>query len=247
MTWALIPLAFIVPYLDSTKPPYYDLTHSTAQLAYLLSRSGGKYGIPILATLMLTLLVTRRGISGARRWKEAIVVAFIAALFGGGGAALNEHVIKERIQVPRPNIVFLAGENGSGSLGMIPEEFYTSGDSGVRSELLEKSLQRLPASLQLSSAIASHWIETTGYSFPSGHSYSAMFYATFFLILASTYLKSKRIRVFYALLPWALGVCYSRAILRVHTPNDIVVGGLFGLAVGLFAWAIARSVIRRLP
>ena len=72
-----------------------------------------------------------------------------------------------------------------------------------------------------------------------------MFVATFFLMTAATYLTTKRLWMFYALLPWALAVCYSRPILRVHTPIDITVGGLQGLVVGLVAWVIARTLIRR--
>ena len=108
-----------------------------------------------------------------------------------------------------------------------------------------KSLRSVPEPVAPSSSIEAHWIEETGYSVPSGHSFSAMFFATFFLTMAATYLTTKRLWMFYALLPWALAVCYSRPILRVHTPTDITLGGLQGLALGLVAWAIARTLIRR--
>ena len=124
VTWSLVPLAFLLPLVDSTRAPYFDLTSTFSQLVYWLSQSGGKLGVSIVAVLMLTLLITRRGITFQRRWKEAGIVVLIAAICAGGGAALNEYSLKEQLKTPRPNIIWLAGENGSGPLGMTPEDFY---------------------------------------------------------------------------------------------------------------------------
>jgi len=245
VTWSFIPLTFMLPTVDSTRSPYFDLTQTFSQLAYWLSQSGGKLGVPIVAVMMLMLLVTREGITSQRRWKESSVVVLIAVFCAGGGAALNENIVKAQLKIPRPNIIWLAGDNGSGPLGMTPDDFYASGDKEARRKPLAKVLRSVPVPVALSSSIEAHWIEETGYSLPSGHSFSAMFFATFFLTMAATYLTTKRLWMFYALLPWALAVCYSRPILRVHTPTDITLGGLQGLALGLVAWAIARTLIRR--
>jgi membrane-associated phospholipid phosphatase len=72
-----------------------------------------------------------------------------------------------------------------------------------------------------------------------------MFLATFFLMIGATYITTKRLWLFYTLPPWALAVCYSRSILRVHTPLDITVGGLLGLLAGFAAWEIFRTLMRR--
>jgi phosphatidylglycerophosphatase B len=246
VTWLLIPLAFLLPLVDSTREPYFDLTNTFSQGAYWLTQTGGKFGTPIIALLMLTLLVTRGGLTFQRRWKESSVVLVVAAVLGGGVAMFNEYVLKDQLEIPRPNIIALAGENGSGPLGMAPKDFYKSGDREARGVLLADTLNRTPRPIAFSSSIERHWIDATGYSFPSGHSFSAMFFAAFFLMTAATFLTTKRLIVFYALLPWALAVCYSRSILRVHTPTDIVVGGAMGLAVGAAAWAVARALIRKL-
>jgi phosphatidylglycerophosphatase B len=245
VTWLLISLAFVLPMVDSTRAPYFDLTQTFAQLAYWLSQSGGKFGAPIVAVLMLTLLVTRGGITFQRRWKESGVVVLIAAICAGGGAALNEHIVKAQLKIPRPNIIWLAGENGTGPLGMTPDAFYAIGNKAARRKPLRNVLTKVPGPVRLSAAIEAHWIEETGYSFPSGHAFTAMFFATFLLMIAATYLTTKRLWMFYALLPWALAVCYSRPILRVHTPTDIMLGGLQGLVVGFVAWVVARALIRR--
>ncbi|MFW2373965.1 MAG: phosphatase PAP2 family protein [Gammaproteobacteria bacterium] len=245
VTWLLLSLSFLVPLLDSTKPPYFSLDQVFPEMAYWLSQSGGKFGATIIGLLLLVLLVTRYGINNNRRWKEAGVVLLIATIFAGGGAAFNEHIIKTKLKIPRPNIIWLAGENGSGPLGMTTEQFYNRGNKEVRSQLLRETLRQQPAPVALSGSIEAHWIDETGYSFPSGHAYSAMFFAAFFLAIAASYLSTKRIWLFYALLPWALAVCYSRTILRLHTPADITLGGLQGLVLGMIAWAIARTLIRK--
>lgn len=245
VTWLLVSLSFLIPVLDSTQPPYFNLLQTLPEIAYWLSQSGGKFGETIIGILMLTLLVTRKGINNTRRWKEAGIVLLITTIFAGGGAAFNEHIIKTKLKIPRPNIIWLAGENGSGPLGMTAEQFYNSGNKDVRSQLLLGILSQEPIPVPLSTSIEAHWIEESGYSFPSGHSYSAMLFAAFFLAMATSYLSTKRIWLFYALLPWALAVCYSRTILRVHTPTDITVGSLQGLVLGMIAWAIARTLIRK--
>jgi membrane-associated phospholipid phosphatase len=72
-----------------------------------------------------------------------------------------------------------------------------------------------------------------------------MFFATFLLATGTTLVRTRRVLALYLLLPWALAVCYSRLILRVHTPVDVAAGGFFGLALGLAAWAAASALICR--
>lgn len=243
MTYALLPVAFLFPILDSTREPYCDLTSDVAAVFYLTTQSGGRIGAPIIGVLMLVLLITRPGISGARRTLEAALIVIVVAIFAGGGAALNENGVKEALKIPRPNIVYLAGTDGAGPLGMSPEEFYGKGDKKARSELLRKTLGTEPPPVKLRPAIQDHWIEETGYSFPSGHAFAAMFFATFFLAAGVSYVSTLRRWLFYLLLPWALAVCYSRLILRVHTPTDITVGGLEGLVLGFVAFLLFRTVL----
>jgi len=244
VTWLLIPLTSALPLLDSTRAPYFDLSDRFSEFAYWVTESGGKAGTPIIALLLLAILVTRGGITARRRKTEAYVIALVAAIFAGGGAAINEYVVKAELKVPRPNIIWLAGENGNGPLGTTAKEFYEIGDKQARRKPLMEILSQEPKPIPLSPSIAAHWAHETGYSFPSGHSFSAFFFATFLLASAATYMTSTRLGLFYLLLPWALSVCYSRLILRVHTPIDITIGSLQGLLIGLLAWFIARAMIR---
>jgi phosphatidylglycerophosphatase B len=245
VTWALIPLSFVVPALDSTQAPYFDLTRAFSQLSYWVTQSGGKYGVAVVAVAVLIRLVTYCDSTYRQKMRLSVIFVLIAAICAGGGAALNEDIVKTRWKIPRPNIVWLAGDDGAGPLGMTAEEFYASGDKNTRSLVLSNVLNARPQPVPLSTSIEAHWIEETGYSFPSGHAFAAMFFATFFLMLAATYVSSSRLWLFYALLPWALAVCYSRSVLRVHTPMDITIGGLQGLLLGLLSWAVARLLLRK--
>lgn len=66
VTCSLIPLAFVSTLIDSTRAPYFDLTQTFSQVAYWVSKSGGKLGAPVVAVLMLMLLVTRVGTTKQR-------------------------------------------------------------------------------------------------------------------------------------------------------------------------------------
>ncbi len=241
VTYMCLPAAWLFPFVDSTREPYFDLTTGFANVNYWVAQSGGKTGAPIIGVLMLALLVTRHGISLSRRILEVTLVVIIVAVCAGGGAALNENGVKPAFKVPRPNIVYLAGANGTGPLGMSPEEFYDKGDKEARRGALRRILETEPSPVELGPMVREHWIEESGYSLPSGHSFSAMFFATFFLATGVTYISTQRLWLFYLLLPWALAVCYSRPILRVHTPTDIAIGGLEGLVLGFAAFFLFRT------
>jgi len=245
ITWLFISMSFLIPLINSTVAPYFDLTGLVSQFAYVLAFTGGKFGAPFVALLMLMILVTRYGIDARRKLTEIVIIISTSLVLAGGGAAINEHMIKAEFKIPRPNIVWLAEQDTVGSLGMTAQQFYELGNKQVRREPLLEVLNFQPSPVLMSESVKQHWVEETGYSFPSGHAFSAMFFASFFLFLAVSSISGKRLWWFYLLAPWALMVCYSRTILRVHTPTDITVGGLQGLVFGVLAWLIARSLIRR--
>lgn len=241
VAYAFLPATFLIPIIDSTRAPYFDLTSGVATVLFWAAQSGSVVGAPIVGSLMLLLLITRNGISGSRRILEAALVVGVVAICAGGGSALNEHVVKVAFKVPRPDIVYLAGENGGGPLGMSTAEFYARGDKEARTAILRKVLEAAPPPVPMSPAIREHWLKETGYAFPSGHAFAAFFFAAFFLATGVSYIATRRRWLFYLLLPWAMAVCYSRPILRVHTPTDITVGGLEGLVLGLAAFLLVRA------
>jgi phosphatidylglycerophosphatase B len=223
--------------------PAFALTGSLAQAAYWIAESGGTVGIPVIGVAMTLLLVTSAGLTAKQRLGETVVIVLVGALALGVGAYVNEHFVKPRFAVPRPNIVALARDPSEApALKMSVEDFYALADKATRSAYLKDVL---PTDLPLSDQIRSHWIHETGYSFPSGHSYSSMLFATFFLALGLSCCTGWR-RCALAILPlWAVAVCFSRPILRVHSATDVCVGGLEGVVAGVAAFLVARRLLRK--
>lgn len=245
LTYLLLIAVSLVPVVDSTRGPFIDLTSTLAEIAYWVAESGGTRGAPIVIVAALFVLISRPGIGGRRRLVEGLAILTLVGIGAGGGAAINEHGVKARLRIPRPNIVQLAGLQGDGPLGRTPEQFYGLGDKDLRGDSLRVVLVATPAPVELSPSILEHWVQETGYSFPSGHTFSSMFIAVFFLAAGLAYLSPARARLLYVLMPWALLVGLSRPLLRVHTPADLAAGGGEGVVVGVIAFLALDAVVRR--
>ncbi|MGH7494264.1 MAG: phosphatase PAP2 family protein [bacterium] len=243
ITYAFLPLSFQVPLMHATNAASLEHGSSFLLLVYGITQTGGPVGASAIGIVMLVLIVNRPHLPGRQRFVEGGVLFVVLASFAGGGAALNEYVVKPAFNCPRPNVVYLAGKDGSGPLRMPVNEFYAMAHER-RSEYLRTVLAADPPPVALPRLIREHWIESTGYSFPSGHAFTAMLFAAFFLAMSLTFHTRPRLRCFaYLLLPWAVCVCYSRVVLRVHTSLDISAGGLAGMLLGALAFAVARAGI----
>ena len=221
--------------------PTVDLTGSFALSAYWITESGSRFGIPLIGAIMFAILISRSNV----RWKQRIVEALVnflgVAILLGGGALLNEHVVKPSFATPRPDILELAETPPNApALKMSAEAFYALPDKALRSEHLRKILT---PEVRLHERIRDHWIVETGYSFPSGHSFASMMLATFFMAMGLTYFSGRRLWVFYVLVLWAVAVCMSRPILRVHSPTDVCAGGLEGIVAGTLAFLFVRRIL----
>lgn len=230
---AALPLTYLLPKLRLDGAP--------ALLAYWISESGSKFAIPVIVVVMTGLVVGRHGVAGKRRLSETALIVIVLSLFLGGGAYLNEHLIKPRLAVPRPNILELADV---GALDMTVEAFYNLSDKQTRSRHLRSVLtdERFDA-VELHPLIREHWIRESGFSLPSGHSISAMLCATFFLAMGISLFVGRMRWPFYLLVPWAILVCYSRPILQVHSTTDISLGGLEGAVLGALSFILVRGIL----
>ena len=95
-----------------------------------------------------------------------------------------------------------------------------------------------------------HVIEVSGFSYPSGHSFSAAAFYTTLAVVVGSRTKSRRLRALLgaiAILVIAL-VALSRQYLGVHYPSDTIAGVGLGMAWALFVavlfahWRHARTV-----
>ncbi len=258
MNQIILPLLVLIfsLFMSGTEPlgsflqmPYEQLNTPLTEIALWFSASGHFPWVALVAMTALIFLLSSKDLSTRTKTSMALFTLFINAVLAGGGAWFNENIVKEHFRHPRPDIEYLSGPAGNGPLGMTAMEFY-QGRAGQartklqRSDVLRQALKQNYADLSLSAGVREHWINETGYSFPSGHSFAAMFFASYFLALGLTYLCGWRKYMFYLLLPWAVAVCYSRLVLRVHTPLDITVGGLEGLILGIGGFLLFRALMK---
>ena len=157
---------------------------------------------------------------------------------------LNEHVIKPGFHIFRPNILQLASNPSTQpALKISAAAFYQLPDKDARSDYLSGILNAADYNgPELQPLLKHHWIEETGYSFPSGHTTAAMALASFFLALGLTRFQGRQLIPYLTLPLWALLVAWSRTVLQVHTPMDVLAGAVQGLVVGLLAWWFYRHL-----
>ena len=267
LVWVLLPLTFFVPWLNSTSPPYFDLTGWIGTVAQRLALSaGGDWG-PRVVFFLILVLASRRGLSIKRRVVEVVVVGLALVVLQGGGSVFNEVVIKRTFKEPRPFVKQLARTPPDvpleqSILKISPDSLYRLDRRARRAYLQEISgydelvspgssrqfcFEEYGEELRLNQRVCRQWAATTGgFSFPSGHAFSAMFMATFFLGMALSVLSGWRLWFFqFLVVPWTVLVAYCRVVLRVHSPLDISVGGLLGILFGLVALVLVVTVLKR--
>ena len=72
LIWVLLPLTFFVPWLNSTSPPYFDLTGWIGTVAQRVALSaGGDWGPRVVFFLILVLASLARGRVMVRRRRHS--------------------------------------------------------------------------------------------------------------------------------------------------------------------------------
>lgn len=79
------------------------------------------------------------------------------------------------------------------------------------------------------------------YGFPSCHAANSFGLAVFISLL----FRNRMITIIMLL--WALVTAYSRIVLGVHYPGDLLTGAIVGSMVGALAYFSSRSIYRRYP
>ena len=238
----LLAAGALLPFTLFIEQNPIDLAGPVAVAAFYTAESGGIGVLPVIIFGMAFLLLSRAGIAWRQRGSTLASMVLVLSLFLGGGAYLNEYAIKPFFAVHRPCIKELAKEtDGASVLGVSPAEFYQIPDKPQRSAYLSERLQ--DAGPPMEECVRRHWIQETGYSFPSGHSFSSMLVATFFMALGLGYFTDSRRLVCLLLVFWAVAVCFSRPVLRVHSPIDVCAGALEGILVGWLAFLVFRRLI----
>ena len=240
---ALVAGAFAVAPLNPLLPPNPPLDGRFANIMLVVTETGNNYALALICSIMLLIVVGRPGVPSSRRVFELCSLGLALLLAVGAGGLANETVLKPHFSVPRPNIVALSTTPPTVPfLRISAAEFYACLSPSQRRNYLEHVLKTLPPrGVPMSPQIRRHWVKTVGYSFPSGHAFAAYAIATFFFLLGARFLVGWRLGVCYLALPWAVLVAYSRTVLRVHTPTDVLAGAVLGVGVATLAYVVWRA------
>ncbi|AHG18246.1 phosphatidylglycerophosphatase [Chania multitudinisentens RB-25] len=138
-------------------------------------------------------------------------------------------VIKDRVQEPRPFVVWLE------STHQIDEKYFYSLNRKERSALVKEQLQEQAL---VPEWLSKHWQFETGFSFPSGHS---LFAATWALLAVGLLWPRRHYKTVAVLMVWATGVMASRLMLGMHWPQDLAMATVISwLLVTLVCWLAQR-------
>ncbi len=214
--------------------------------AWLVSLSASVYGIPVMLVLMALLVSNLPRRTSRQRSSEFVLMLGVLSIVLVLVSLLNENFVKPDFHIFRPNIQQLAEYPvGHPALKMSAADFYAMPDKHTRSEYLSTILNGMDyTGPVLQPLVKRHWINETGFSFPSGHTTAATALASFFLALALGRFSGRRL-IPYLMLPlWALLVAGSRIVLQVHSPIDVLAGGVQGFVVGMLAWILFKGMVR---
>lgn len=216
-------------------------------IAWSVSLSASVYGIPVMLVLMALLVSNLPRRSLRQRSSEIVLMLGVLSVVLALVSFLNENYIKPDFHIFRPNIQLLADHPvGQPALKMSAADFYAMPDKHARSEYLSVILNGVDyTGPMLQPLVKQHWIHETGFSFPSGHTTAATALASFFLALALGRFSGKGLLPYLMLPLWAILVAASRIVLQVHSPLDVLAGGIQGFVVGMLAWMLFNRVQRK--
>ena len=144
-------------------------------------------------------------------------------------------------------LYFVAGWTALAGLGGLPPQqwqgnFATFANTAIWSaataEWVKVLVRRSRPIMYTSAATEASKIRSSQLSMPSGHTVIAFATATTYLVLSGREHLSHRARNAVVLYAGALSVGSLRVVAGKHFPTDIIVGGLFGSAIGWLVPAI---------
>lgn len=197
-----------------------------------LTETGGVRLAPVVLLAALGIWATDRGTERARRRRESGAMLGLIAVTLPTTALLNEYVLKRIVAQPRPSHVRLAE---AGFILNLPA--FARLDEDGRRDFLESrvggaALPGAAAALSVHPVVLAHWIDQTGYTFPSGHALNAFMAAVLFLGGTLANPTPRRRGLAAAMLGWAVAVALTRVLLLVHRPLDVTAGALLGAVLG---------------
>ncbi|CAM3257325.1 phosphatase PAP2 family protein [Shewanella pealeana] len=232
--WAVLLMLPATIYLTASSlfPGIALDTWLSEALYWLTSTGTAPYGI-ITGLLILTACYRRMSKPHFLKLVLAVSISMAATL------SLN-HFLKPYFAEPRPNAALLEQE-----YLLNTQDFYQHSKADKR-ELIGIAIQQLDVArpdLQLSASIKRHWQHEVGYAFPSGHT---LFAVTLALVVGYYLLLAGNLIMPAVLLSWAIAMGFSRMLLGMHWPQDVLASTAIGGSIAFGSIYLTQALWPRL-
>ncbi|MBT0717049.1 phosphatase PAP2 family protein [Rosenbergiella epipactidis] len=183
----------------------------------------------IITSIILAYLLYRHVQSSVRKlW--VVLLLIVVVVWGGQGI---KSLLKPYFAEPRPYVVALMEQ-----MHQSPDFFYHH-TKLARQQLVSQAQVFWPS---LPDWQQRHWQHETGYSFPSGHSFFVASWLLLFYGLLS-FRKSWPVLILVTL--WAWAVMWSRMLLGMHWPRDLVASVVIAWGFTLVVLVVYNVLSRR--
>ncbi|MCC6369884.1 MAG: phosphatase PAP2 family protein [Bacteroidia bacterium] len=218
-------LVYLLPLAFTACAPNSKWCH----LAYAFTTSGGPVGFFFLLVFTgICYTLSEEGI------KQKVVVflktVLSLVLVMGVLAYVNERLTKPILKSQRPSHLFMLGQT---SQSQAIDSLYQL-SKAERKVFFAQLIKNNPAPFnQIDPTILEHWVEESGYSFPSGHTFNAFLFSMI-IAYAIFYNRSKPQwrKLYFIPFLWALGVAVSRVAVGAHSALDVSAGAALGVLLG---------------
>lgn len=193
------------------------------KLLFWLTETASAPWALISCFLLLLVFIWKLKVRSLKNIIKLTVILASSVIVGQG----IKTVVKSTLEEPRPFVMWLEEAHG------IDDEYFYSLPRKERAALIETIIKNDASVPQWGK---SHWKNETGYSLPSGHT---IFSACWALLFVGFFNFKKHYLLVSAAVLWAGGISFSRLILGMHWPLDLVGGILVALmvAIGAVFWA----------
>lgn len=203
-----------------------ESTESLKWLYWLTETAGLPYSlITSVVLLVLALAICRPMKTNMIKW----AIVMICCILVGQGI---KGVVKNTFQEPRPYVVWLEKTYDVSS-----SDFYEL----KRKQRVDVIKELVKSNEQVPSWQRKHWQVETGYSFPSGH---VLFAAGWALLLIGLFWQRRQFALAIIVAIWAEGIVFSRLLLGMHWPSDVIVSIIISAILAMAACGILQEQIR---
>ena len=156
------------------------------------------------------------------------ILLVLVMLIGVAGGQAMKSLLKPHFAEPRPYVVGIMKELRQ------PAEFFYQQSKAQRQQIIRHAAASWP---KIPPWQLAHWQNETGFSFPSGHS---LFVASWVLLFYGLVNVKRYWPVLIVVTLWAWAVMWSRLLLGMHWPQDLIASVVLAWFISVFLLILYR-------